>query len=174
MEVVVNEIIIMEIKMSKLCRYIIVCVLLCVVVACNRSGVVFNDSVRLQHPTWHKDSVVSFDVNIEDTTLMYESGILVRNSGDYDYQNIWLFVTEIAPDSTCRRDTIQYYLADNYGHWLGSGIGSLYTNLYYYKEEMCYSQVGTYTYIIEQAMREDELSGITNIGLQIAEKNGKE
>ena len=174
MEFVVNEIIIMEIRMSKLCRYIIVCVLLCVVVACNRSGVVFNDSVRLQHPTWHKDSVVSFDVNIEDTTLMYESGILVRNSGDYDYQNIWLFVTEIAPDSTCRRDTIQYYLADNYGRWLGSGIGSLYTNLYYYKEEVRYSQVGTYTYIIEQAMREDELSGITNIGLQIAEKNGKE
>ena len=148
--------------------------MLCVVVACNRSGIVFNDSVRLQHPTWHKDSVVSFDVNIEDTTLMYESGILVCNSGDYDYQNIWLFVTEIAPDSTCRRDTIQYYLADNYGRWLGSGIGSLYTNLYYYKEEMRYSQVGTYTYIIEQAMREDELSGITNIGLQIAEKNGKE
>ena len=174
MEFVVNEIIIMEIRMSTLCRYIIVCVLLCVVVACNRSGVVFNDSVRLQHPTWHKDSVVSFDVNIEDTTLMYESGILVRNSGDYDYQNIWLFVTEIAPDSTCRRDTIQYYLADNYGRWLGSGIGSLYTNLYYYKEEVRYSQVGTYTYIIEQAMREDELSGITNIGLQIAEKNGKE
>jgi hypothetical protein len=34
--------------------------------------------------------------------------------------------------------------------------------------------VGIYTYIIEQAMREDELRGIANIGLQIIEKNGKE
>ena len=173
MEVVVNEII-MEKRMIKAFRYVVACAMLCVVVACGRTGVVFDDTVRLSHPTWHRDSVVSFDVNIEDTTLVYESGILVRNSGDYDYQNIWLFVTEIAPDSTCRRDTIQYYLADNYGRWLGSGIGSLYTNLYYYKEEVRYSQVGTYTYIIEQAMREDDLRGIANIGLQIIEKNGKE
>ena len=173
MDIVVN-VIIMETRMNKLCRYIVACVVLCVVVACNRSGVVFDDSVRLQHPTWHRDSVVKFEVQIDDTISTYESGILVRNSGDYDYQNIWLFVTEVAPDSTCRRDTIQYYLADNYGRWLGSGIGSLYTNLYYYKEEVHYAQVGRYTYIIEQAMREDELRGITNIGLQIIEKNGKE
>ena len=159
--------------MDKVCRYIIACVMLCAVVACNRSGVVFDDSVRLEHPTWHRDSVVKFEVTIDNIASTYESAILVRNSGDYDYQNIWLFVTEIAPDSTSHRDTIQYYLADNYGRWLGSGIGSLYTNLYYYKEEMRYSQVGTYTYIIEQAMREDGLKGITNIGLQITEKNGK-
>ena len=138
-------------------------------VSCN-SNVVYDNSVRVANPTWHRDSVAQFTVDITDTTLNYESAILIRNSGDYKYQNLWLFVTEIAPDSTMCRDTVEYYLADNYGRWLGSGIGSLYTSLYYYKEDLHYSQMGTYTYVIEQGMRDDELKGITNIGIQIIQE----
>ena len=135
-------------------------------VACN-SDIVYDGSVRVANPTWHADSVARFEIEIEDTTLDYQSGILIRNSGDYAYQNLWLFVTEIAPDSTITCDTIQYFLADNYGRWLGSGIGSLYTNIYYYKEYLHYSQEGVYRYEIRQGMRDEELKGITNVGVQI-------
>ena len=134
--------------------------------ACN-TNTLYDNSMRVGNPAWHADSIARFEVAIEDTTLDYQSGILIRNSGDYAYQNLWLFVTEIAPDSTITCDTIEYYLADNYGRWLGSGIGSLYTNIYYYKEDLHYSQEGVYTYEIRQGMREEELKGITNIGVQI-------
>ncbi len=152
--------------MNNLVKHILGLLLVVLMMSCNQN-VVYDNSLRVANPTWHRDSVAQFTVNITDTTLNYESAILIRNSGDYKYQNLWLFVTEIAPDSTMRRDTIEYYLADNYGRWLGSGIGSLYTSLYYYKEDLHYSQSGTYTYLIEQAMRDDELRGITNVGIKI-------
>lgn len=152
--------------MSKFVKYLFGLIIAIVMVACN-SDIVYDGSVRVANPTWHADSVARFEITIEDTTSDYQSGILIRNSGDYTYQNLWLFITEIAPDSTITCDTIQYFLADNYGRWLGSGIGSLYTNIYYYKEDLHYSQEGVYTYEIRQGMRDEELKGITNIGMQI-------
>ena len=137
--------------------------------ACN-ANTVYDNSVRVAEPVWYADSVARFEVLIEDTTLDYQSGVLIRNSGDYSYQNLWLFITEIAPDSTVTCDTVQYFLADNYGRWLGSGIGSLYTNVYYYEEDLHYSQEGVYTYEIRQGMRDEELKGITNIGMRILKK----
>jgi gliding motility-associated lipoprotein GldH len=157
--------------MNNLVKYIFSLLIAALLAGCN-SGVVYDNSLRVANPTWHCDSVARFEVEVTDTTTDYESAILIRNSGDYMYQNLWLFITEIAPDSTITCDTIEYYLADNYGRWLGSGIGSLYTSLYYYKEVLHYSQSGTYTYLIEQGMREDELRGITNVGIQIIKKQG--
>ena len=152
--------------MSKFVKYLFGLIVAIVMVACN-SDIVYDGSVRVANPTWHADSVARFEITIEDTTSDYQSGILIRNSGDYAYQNLWLFITEIAPDSTITCDTIQFFLADNYCRWLGSGIGSLYTNIYYYKEDLHYSQEGVYTYKIRQGMRDEELKGITNIGMQI-------
>ena len=152
--------------MNRLVKYLFGLIVAIVMIACN-SDIMYDGSVRVANPTWHADSVARFEITIEDTTSDYQSGILIRNSGDYAYQNLWLFITEIAPDSTITCDTIQYFLADNYGRWLGSGIGSLYTNIYYYKEDLHYSQEGVYTYEIRQGMRDEELKGITNIGMQI-------
>ena len=152
--------------MNKFVKYLLALIVAVAMVACN-SDIVYDNSVRVANPTWHSDSVARFEVAITDTTLDYQSGILIRNSGDYGYQNLWLFVTEIAPDSTIKHDTIQYFLADDYGRWLGSGIGSLYTNIYYYEEDLHYSQEGVYIYEIRQGMREDELKGITNVGMQV-------
>ena len=152
--------------MNNLMKYLFGLLVVIMMVACN-ANTVYDGSVRVANPTWHADSVARFEIAIADTTEDYQSGILIRNSGDYAYQNLWLFVTEIAPDSTIMCDTIQYFLADNYGRWLGSGIGSLYTNIYYYKEDLHYSQEGVYTYEIRQGMRDEELKGIINIGMQI-------
>lgn len=152
--------------MNKFEKYLFGLIVMLGMVACN-ANTLYDGSVRVANPTWHVDSVARFEIAIEDTTLDYQSGILIRNSGDYAYQNLWLFIIEIAPDSTITCDTIQYFLADNYGRWLGSGIGSLYTNVYYYKEDLHYSKEGVYTYEIRQGMRDEELKGITNVGVQI-------
>ena len=155
--------------MGKMIRYIVSVLVGVLLLGCS-DNVVYDNSVRVANPVWNRDSIASFDVNITDTLSDYQSAILIRNSGDYMYQNLWLFVTEIAPDSTITCDTIEYYLADNYGRWLGSGIGSLYTSLYYFKENLNYSQVGVYRYEIRQGMRDEELKGITNVGIQIRSK----
>ena len=155
--------------MIKIEKFLCFLLVMFIFISCN-SNVVYEESVSVANPTWNSANGVKFEVLIEDTTLDYQTNILIRNSGDYAYQNLWLFVTEIAPDNTCSKDTLQYILADEFGRWLGSGVGSLYTNLCYYKESAHYSQKGKYTYIIEQAMRDEELKGITEVGIQITRK----
>lgn len=50
--------------------------------------------------------------------------VALRHANDYPYANIWLECTFYAPeDTTPRIDTINIWLADEYGRWLGTGIG---------------------------------------------------
>ena len=88
--------------------------------------------------------------------------------GNYQYSNLWLFVDCQTPDSIVVTDTVQYFLCDDYGKWIGkSSIGSLYTTTFLYQDSVKYSKPGSYKYSISQAMRHDILYGIANIGLKV-------
>lgn len=142
--------------------------------SCVDRGVVFDESKSIEPFGWSADSVVSFEVEIADTMQLYTIGARVRNLGNYQFQNLWLFVEELAPDSTVICDTVQFFLADNFGRWYGSGIGSLYSNLYLYRDSVHYSNPGVYTYTLRHGMRVDELSGINDIGLKVVIKEDGE
>lgn len=50
--------------------------------------------------------------------------VALRHANDYPYANIWLECSHYAPgDTVPRLDTINIWLADEYGRWLGTGIG---------------------------------------------------
>lgn len=61
------------------------------------------------------DSVVRFDYTIEDAQPDYQLLVYVRHTERYPYQNMWLFV-----EDSLRQDTIEFYLADDRGQWLGN------------------------------------------------------
>lgn len=142
--------------------------------SCVDRAVVFDNSVAVNLFNWSCDSAVQFDVEILDTTQTYQMGIRVRNQGDYAYQNLWLFVEQISPDSTVVNDTVQFFLADEYGRWLGSGVSSLHSNLYLYQDSLGFENSGTYTYRIKHGMRHEALSGIKDIGLKVVIKEDGE
>ncbi len=50
--------------------------------------------------------------------------VTVRHTHGYDYANMWLELSTPLTDSTRRNDTINLRLADDYGRWLGSGMGA--------------------------------------------------
>lgn len=50
--------------------------------------------------------------------------VALRHANDYPYANIWLECSHYAPGDTAPSlDTINIWLADEYGRWHGSGIG---------------------------------------------------
>lgn len=56
-----------------------------------------------------------------DTTNLI---LALRHANDYPYANIWLEYSYYAPaDTVPHTDTINIWLADEYGRWLGTGIG---------------------------------------------------
>lgn len=116
---------------------------------------------------WNKDSMYNFDVQVTDTVSPYAIYVNVRNRNDYPYQNLWLFLRLIDPNRNVLRDTINFYLADQRGKWLGAGAGSLYEMPVIYKQSFHFSRPGKYTFGIVQGMRDSVLTGINDIGLRI-------
>lgn len=135
-------------------------------VSCSSNDVFFQYKA-IAPQGWNKDSVCTFNIPITDTTAVYNVYLNVRNRGEYPYQNLWIFLRKVQPDSTLVRDSVECYLADQRGKWLGSGVGSVYEMPILYQQNIRYKTKGTYRYQIAHGMRDSILVGINDIGVRV-------
>jgi len=143
--------------------------------SCVDKNYVFDQNVEIPNARWIVSERAILKVNITDTVSQHNFFINVRNTEEYPYRNLYVFVNTIFPNEKSSRDTVGIVLADPTGRWLGSGSGFLsssqhLTNTILYQYNKRFPVSGEYIFEIEQAMREDTLVGIQNIGLKI-EKN---
>lgn len=134
---------------------------------------VCQDSKMISSEGWRKNELVSFDFDLTDTLGVYNVLVDVRNDNAYPFQNFWLFIHTMMPDSTEFSDTLNCVLADNYGRWLGKSSGSMYHVPVAFRLSTKFPQAGKYHFDLVQGMRMDVLPGITEIGMRIL-KDGKE
>ena len=146
--------------------YLLLAVMLAATVSCTR-GDVYNEYADLPHAGWWQDSAVHFDVNIADTASYSDILINIRHTGEYPYQNLWMFVHSSSPSGRIQRDTIACYLADNHGRWLGTRYPSTFEMPVLYMQHIRFPEAGIYRFDIYQAMRDSSIQGIRNIGLQV-------
>ena len=106
---------------------------------------------------------------IPDSTHIVRGDIAValRHSNSYEYSNIWLSLTYSTPD-TIVTDTLAITLADNFGNWLGQGMGVSYqmidTVLRDVAVDICKPMK------ITHIMRTDTLSGIEQAAVMVIDK----
>ncbi len=112
--------------------------------------------------------MASFDYTIPDKDADYRMLIYVRHTERYPYQNMWLFI-----DNGARRDTIEFYLSDDRGQWLGDRHHGFIEMPVLLEENYQFPDTGIYHMTIQHGMRDSVLRGITDIGLEIR-RNGKE
>ncbi len=101
---------------------------------------------------WKKDDAISVTFSIDDTTALYDVVLRLTNTNDYLYANLYLFSTIFASNNTQIRDTVEFFLSDNAGNWIGKGWFS-YTNTYLFRRGIRFPHQGEYTFLFEQAMR---------------------
>lgn len=129
---------------------------------------VYEEYIEVENAVWLKENIASFSFEATDTNRPHNLYVNVRNTGNYPYSNLYLFVTMQGPNGNLLRDTVNCILADNSGKWLGKGIGDLWDLQVPYIGGFKFAQKGEYTLSLEQAMRvENGLKGITDIGLRI-------
>lgn len=140
------------------------------VVSCQKNDVYSQySSVPLQG--WNKDSAFNFNVHISDIKIKYNIYVYIRNRGEYPYQNMWLFLEKISPDSLITKDTINFYLADQRGKWLGTGVGQSFEMPVLYQQNVSFSKPGNYLYKVFQGMRDTILVGVNDIGIRVEKQN---
>ncbi|MEI6575576.1 MAG: gliding motility lipoprotein GldH [Bacteroidota bacterium] len=135
-------------------------------ISCDRNAVLDNYQ-RIPDSQWKKDSPVKIETDLTDSKAVYDIYFQVRNTTDYEYSNLYLFVNTTLPDATKTRDTLECILAAPDGTWIGKGFGKIKESRWLMKKGMMIKKPGHYKFEIEQAMREDNLKGIADIGLKI-------
>ncbi|MCG8412074.1 MAG: gliding motility lipoprotein GldH [Bacteroidales bacterium] len=136
------------------------------VAACD-PNLVYEQNIELNNLTWHKDSIITINANVEDTISPHNIYVNIRNTSKYEKQNLFLFITTTSPNGTVLKDTLECYLADKRGKWTGSGWGDLFDNQFLYKKNIRFPISGTYKFEYVQGMRVNELKHISDIGLRI-------
>lgn len=131
---------------------------------CQR-GVVYSGFQQLPAQGWEADSALQFVPTLTDTLGSYQMQIIVRHTDRYAYQNLWLFVDVQKDSILLRRDTIESYLANERGEWYGSGMSKMTLPLLYM--ENIALPAGEYQITVQQGMREEQLRGITDVGLKV-------
>ena len=137
-----------------------------IISSCGNPGVL-DKYQRIPGAGWKKEEPVVIEGNLPDKNALYNIYLQVRNTTDYNYSNLYLFISTTLPDNTETRDTVECYLASPDGKWIGSGFGKIKESRWLMKKGMMISKPGLYKFSIEQAMRVDILEGISDIGLKI-------
>ena len=117
---------------------------------------------------WDKKAVQKIDFEIKDAQTPKNIIFVVRNNNDYPYSNIRFIVNFQELKSKKKTiDTLNYILAKPNGEWIGKGFGDTKETLFQYKLNYKFPQNGDYSIGIIQAMRNDNLKGIEDIGVKI-------
>ncbi len=137
------------------------------IISCNRNEMYF-DYRPVSAGGWNKDSLLVYNVQVDDTLSTFNFYVHVRHYGNYSYQNLWLFVDYLdRQDSILKKDTIECYLADEYGKWMGSGAGAIKEIPVYLKKSVRFGNKGDFRIRIQQGMRDSVLRGINKVGVRI-------
>jgi len=144
----------------------ILLIALLVLISCN-SDVLFDDTKRIPGDVWNQYEKVLFEVPVMDTVNRYKFYLNIRHNSDYRYSNIHLFISTLFPDGRKARDTVECILARPDGKWLGKGITGIKDNQVLLRTGLIFPEAGMYSFELEQAMRQENLEGITDIGLRI-------
>lgn len=147
-------------------RYLIFLSLILVLSSCDKSRV-YEKNIKIPEGIWNRENIIQFEIQIEDTITSHNLYVNVRNASLYPMSNLYLFITTTAPSGHSVRDTVDVILADEKGKWLGSGLGDIWDLQQMYKRNVRFAQSGKYSFDFEQAMRNEKLPFILDVGLRV-------
>jgi gliding motility-associated lipoprotein GldH len=151
-------------------RYILFGLYLISLTSCDEKRV-YEENIELEHFKWATNNVLRFEFNINDTTMPCNMYINIRNTSEYPYSNLFLFLDTKYPDGKVSRDTLECILADDLGNWFGKGTGDVIDNQIPFRKNTRFRQKGTYKFYVEQAMRVNPLQGVGAAGIRIEKSN---
>ena len=122
---------------------------------------------------WQSNFKPRFTFDISDTTSTYQVYIILRHNEKYNYNNIWLNLYAQAPGDSTQKFMLELPLATNDKGWLGTAMDDLYEHrvaLTLDPQKFNFKKKGTYTFTLEQVMREDPLQHVMNVGIRLEKK----
>lgn len=150
--------------MSKIAIYIS---FICISLFFNSCGntVFYTDAKNITNEIWTWDNTLKYEFELGEEQLKNKLFIDLKHSTNYAFRNIYFFSHLELPNGNVIEDTLQYYIAEKDGKWIGNSIGNTKDISLHYP--ILLNQKGKYKFSLSQAMRIDSLIGIKKVALTI-------
>ncbi len=138
--------------------------------SCSLSTDVFEKDVQIPGQEWESSfkPQVKFELKAIDTASLYDIFLVLRHSDAYYFNNIWIQGSVQEPgDSAAKSERYDLTLATNEKGWLGSGMDDIYEHRILIQPRTKFKRPGTYSFTIEQIMRQDPLKHVLNVGVRV-------
>lgn len=154
-------------QISKILFFVVPCTLF--VLSCTHIDI-YEKSVRIPGQKWSSSFKPSFTFDIKDTSSLYQVFLVLRHNEKYNFNNIYVNLRASLPGQDTailiQRDLV---LATNEKGWLAQAMDDIYEHRIELGEPQAL-KAGTYTFTLEQIMREDPLLNVLDAGIRIEKK----
>jgi gliding motility-associated lipoprotein GldH len=158
-------------KKRLICFYLLWSASLLMLAGCKDPNAVIDQNTEVANHNWTYLNKFKFAFKIDDEKPGYNLYMNLRVTGDYKYSNLFVLITQSGPGIKSAVKRYEMRLANKDGEWLGKGSG----NLYSYQEPFLinhkFPAKGTYTFVIEQNMRDNPLREVSDVGLRVEKIN---
>lgn len=129
---------------------------------------VFEKNVSIPKHEWSSTFKPEIELQIDDTTSLYNIYFVVRHTDAYRYKNMWVNVYTQMPSDTLPKQRLDLLLATDDKGWLGSGMDDIFEHrIRITGEPVQLRSAGNYKFKLEQIMREDPLQHVMNVGIRV-------
>ena len=148
-------------------KFFYIFIISCFLISCSDPDVVYQNSKVIENNIWNKNDSVTFDFDINDTTDFYDFHFNLRTTNLYEWSNLFVFVEIRFPEGQHNTDTVEFLLANSVGEWTGVSSGSIINNKVLFINQKRFPALGTYRLTFNQAMRQDDLKEVMDVGIII-------
>lgn len=127
---------------------------------------VFDKFEKVKNSVWTYDQKMVFPVQIDDASRLYDFKIVVRTTTEYEYNNMWVFLSTTTPDGQVSREPFEIKITYDDGSWVGEKSGTIVeTSLHFNRRQL--PEAGKYTFTIEQGITEEKLKNVLDLGFVV-------
>ena len=141
------------------------CFLVLVLLSCDDTAL-YENNLGFQNNTWAYEDSKTFKFNIVDSLQPVKLSINLRTTTNFPYSNIYMFMHSNYPNGYSDIDTLEFFLADFEGNWLGDNSGTVVENRAIISKGT-FPRTGLYEFKLEQAMRNDSLPEVIDVGMRV-------
>jgi gliding motility-associated lipoprotein GldH len=134
---------------------------------CTDPNAVIDQNTEIGNNNWAYPNKVKFTVKIDDEHIAYNLYLNLRVTADYKYSNLFVLIHQTNPDKKASGTRFEFKLANPDGEWLGQGSGNLYSYQIPFRLNYKFPAKGTYTFQVEQNMRDNPLHAVSDVGLRV-------
>lgn len=124
-------------------------------------------TIQLPNHNWSSKDSTDYQFTIDDSTAYYKISFVIRHHNAYQYKNIWVQLTTMAPGEKPTKQSFNLNLADDLKGWLGSGMDDIFDQRIPFTPTPVKLHKGLYHFNLQHTMRQDPLQNLLSVGIRV-------